>query len=228
MSKIGELFNNYCIIVLKLVYIQLLWLLFTLLGLIVLGVGPSSYAMFTVLRQWIRGNKDIPIFQTFHQAYRTGFKESALIGLLYTAGGIILYVDLLYVESQVLRGLLLVIGALYLISLGYIFPILVHYDWKGVMLKLRCSLLFGISCLQYTLMLFAILAAVYFVLLMFIPVTMVLFGISIGAYIAMWMANQVFKRIEVQAEAMDDKDHKQSLEGGGEAKTPSLSKKFSQ
>jgi len=217
MSKIGESFNNFCTNLLKLCYIQLLWLLFSLLGLIVLGVGPSTYAMFTVLRQWIRGNKDIPIFLTFYQAYRTGFKESALFGLFYLVGGVILYVDLLYVEAQVLRGLLIVIGALYLVSLTYIFPIIVHFDWKGVMLKLKCSLLFGISYLQYTLMLFAALSAMYFVLLMYIPVTMILFGVSIGGYIVMWMTNQVFKRIEMQAESMEAKKHNQPLEGGGEA-----------
>ncbi|MDW2876727.1 MULTISPECIES: YesL family protein [Bacillaceae] len=223
MSRIGERFNNFCINLLKLVYIQLLWFLFTFLGFIVLGIGPSSYAMFTVLRQWIRGNKDFPILKAFYHAYRTGFKEASVIGLLYTAGGMVLYVDLLYVESQVLRGLLIVIGVLYLISLSYIFPILVHYDWKSVTLKLKCSLLFGISYLQYTLMLFAALAAVYFILLMFIPITVVLFGVSIGAYITMWTANQVFRRIEWQADGIND-----PIEGGGEANTPSLSKNFSQ
>ncbi|WP_042454465.1 YesL family protein [Neobacillus dielmonensis] len=217
MSRIGERFNNFCIVVLKLVYIQLLWLLFTLPGFIVLGVGPSTYAMFTVIRQWIRGNKDIPIFETFYQSYRTGFKESALIGLLYLTAGIILYVDLLYIESQVLRGVLIVVGILYLISLSYIFPILVHYDWKGVKLKLKCSLLFGISYLQYTLMLFVVLAAVYFALLMVVPVTMVLFGVSIGSYIVMWLTHQVFNRIEMQAGAMEAKDPNQPLEGGGGA-----------
>ncbi|WP_462413050.1 YesL family protein [Neobacillus sp. Marseille-QA0830] len=217
MGRIGERFNNVCIVILKLVYVQLLWLLFTLTGLIILGVGPSTYAMFTVIRQWIRGNQDVPIFQTFYESYRTGFKESAMFGLLYIAGGTILYVDLLHIQSQVLRGVMIIIGILYLISLSYIFPILVHYDWKGFKLKLKCSLLFGVSYLQYTLMLFVALAAVYFVLLMFVPVTMVLFGVSIGAYIVMWMANQVFKRIEMQSEAIAAKDRTQPLEGGGGA-----------
>jgi uncharacterized membrane protein YesL len=173
--------------------------------------------MFTVIRQWIRGNQDISIFQTFYQSYRTGFKESTVIGILYIAGGMVLYVDLLYIQSQVLRGVLIILGILYFISFCYIFPILVHYDWKGIKLKLKCSLLFGISYLQYTLMLFVALAAVYFILLMFVPVATVLFGISIGAYIVMWMTHQVFKRIEMQSAATDSKNHKQSLEGDGAA-----------
>jgi uncharacterized membrane protein YesL len=216
MDRIGERLNDFCIMVLKLFYIQLLWLLFTLLGFVLFGVGPATYAMFTVMRQWIRGNKDLPIFKNFLQAFRSGFKESVLIGILYLASGIILYVDLLYVQSQVLRGLLIVIGFIYLISLCYIFPIMVHYDWKRVSLKLKCSILFGISYLQYTLVLFASIAVVYLILLRYSG-TIAFFGISVGGYMIMWMANQVFKRIEIQAGVMEAKAHGQVIKGGGEA-----------
>lgn len=216
MDRLGERLNNFCITVLKLFYIQVLWILFTLLGLVVLGIGPATYAMFTVMRQWVRGKKDIPVFPTFLEAYKTGFKESALIGILYLAVGMILYVDLLYVQSQVLRGLLIVIGVVYLISLCFIFPIMVHYDWKSVMLKLKCSVLFGISYLQYTLVLFVALVAAYIILSM-LQGTVVFFGISVCSYIIMWMANQVFKRIEIHAGVMEAKDTGHPLEGGGGA-----------
>lgn len=216
MDRMGERLNELCIMVLKLFYIQLLWILFTLLGFVLLGVGPATYAMFFILRQWIRGNTDLPIFKSFLQAYRTGFKESVSIGIFYLISGIILYVDLLYVQSQVLRGLLIVIGFIYMISLFYIFPILVHYDWKSVMLKIKCSILFGISYLQYTLLLFAAIAIVYFLLFMF-PGTIAFFGISIGSYMIMWMANQVFKRIELHAGVMDANHRAHALKGGDEA-----------
>jgi uncharacterized membrane protein YesL len=97
-----------------------------------------------------------------------------------------------------------------MISLFYIFPILVHYEWKGVILKLKCSLLFGLSYLQYTLILFVALGAVYFVLLMY-PGVLTFFGLSAGSYMTMWMANQVFKRIEIHAGVAQ-----QPIEGGGE------------
>ncbi|WP_251551556.1 YesL family protein [Neobacillus muris] len=216
MDRLGERLNELCMLVLKLFYIQILWLLFTLLGFILLGAGPSTYAMFTVMRQWIRGNTDLPIFKTFLQAYKMGFKESAGFGILYLAAGTIIYVDLLYVHSQLLRGLLIIIGFIYLISLTYIFPILVHYDWKGIMLKMKCSVLFGISHLQYTLILFVALAAVYFVLLRY-PGTLAFFGVSAGSYMIMWMTNQVFKRIELHAAAIDAKDEEQAIKGGGGA-----------
>jgi uncharacterized membrane protein YesL len=210
MNRIGEGLNEICTLILKLVYIQLLWIGFTLAGLVVFGAGPATYAMFSVMRQWVRGNKDIPVFKSFYRAFTTGFKESLGFGLFYLAGGVILYVDLLYVQSPVLRGTLLVVSFLYTISLFYIFPILVHYEWKSAFLKIKCSLLFGLSYLQYTLILFVALGAVYFVLLMY-PGVMTFFGLSVGSYMTMWMANQVFKRIELYAGVAQ-----QPIEGGGE------------
>lgn len=213
MDRIGELFNEICIIILKLVYIQVLWIAFTFLGFILFGFGPATYAMFSVMRQWVRGNKDIPIFKSFLTAYRTGFKESLGIGLFYLACGVILYIDLLYVQSPGLRGLLIVICFLYAVSLLYIFPILVHYDWKRPALKLKCSILFGLSYLQYTLTLLAALAAVYFVLFLF-PGVLTFFGISIGSYLIMWMVNQVFKRIEIQVGVSSTEVDQLLIKGG--------------
>lgn len=214
MDRIGESLNGFCIMILKLFYLQILWLVFTLLGFVLFGLGPATYAMFAVIRQWVRGNSDLPIFKLFLNAFRSGFKESVSIGMIYLASGFILYVDLLYVQSQVLRGLLIVISFIYLVSLVYIFPILVHYNWKSKVLKLKCSLVFGVSYLQYTLLLFVALVAVYFVLFMY-PGVMNLFGISIGSYMIMWTANQVFKRIEIQAGVSEAKGNDQPFKGGG-------------
>ncbi|TCN22714.1 YesL family protein [Mesobacillus foraminis] len=214
MDRVGELFNEICKMILMLVYIQVLWVVFTLLGLIIFGFGPATYAMFTVMRQWVRGNKDLPIFKTYFNAYRSGFKESLGAGLFYLACGMILYVDLIYVQSQALKGLLMVICFLYAVSLFYIFPILVHYDWKSPVLKVKCSVLFGLSYLQYTLTLFAALGAVYY-LLYHVPGVLTFFGISIGSYMTMWMANQVFKRIEIQAGIHDVKVNDSLIKGGG-------------
>ncbi|MFC4320002.1 YesL family protein [Litchfieldia salsa] len=198
MDKIRERINDFCSMTIKLVYIQLLWLTFTLLGVVIIGIGPATYAMFTVMRQWIRGNKEISIFKTFFHSFRSEFKESFFFGIIYLVGGIILFVDLIYVQSPLLKGFLIIISFLYTVSLLYIYPILVHYEWQSMIQKLKCSILFGLSYLQYTLMLIVALAVVYFVLFMY-PGVLTFFGISIGSYMIMFMANQVFKRIEMEA-----------------------------
>lgn len=198
MDKMAERLNDICIRILQLVYLNILWVAFTLLGVVLFGIGPSTLALFTVMRQWIRGNSDVPIFPTFWQTYRSSFKEASVIGLIYLFVGWILYVDLLYVQSFYLRALVIFVCFIYVVSLCYVFPIMAHYDWKSMVLKIKCSVLFGISYLQYTLVLLLALAGIYLILFMYSG-ALIFFGISIGNYVIMWMANQVFIKIENQA-----------------------------
>ncbi|WP_226530021.1 YesL family protein [Metabacillus niabensis] len=198
MDKMAERLNDICIRILQLVYLNILWIVFTLLGLVLAGIGPATLALYTVIRQWIRGNSDIPIFLTFWKAYRSSFKEASVIGMIYLVIGWILYVDLLYVQSFYLRALVIFVSFIYVVSLCYVFPIMAHYDWKSTIVKIKCSVLFGISYLQYTLIMLLSLAFIYFVFFMNSG-ALVFFGFSIGNYVIMWMANQVFIKVENQA-----------------------------
>ena len=65
----------------RLMYVNLLWILFMLAGLIVMGVFPSTTAMFSVTRKWILGETDTPVFHTFWKAYKQNFLQSNLVGL---------------------------------------------------------------------------------------------------------------------------------------------------
>ncbi|MDH5162242.1 YesL family protein [Heyndrickxia oleronia] len=210
MGKMAEHVNQICIRILQLVYLNVLWIVFTIAGLILFGFGPATFAMLTVIRQWIRGNTDIPVFSTFWNNYKTNFKETSLIGITYLIVGIILYTDLLYVQSILLRILLIMVSICYLVSFCYIFPIVAHYDWNSMLLKIKSSLLFGISYLQYTLCLFVLLAIVLVVILLN-PGLFIFFGGSVGGYIIMWMTHQVFTRIEGYTAIKDSNSNKSSI-----------------
>ena len=58
---------SFCEWVLKFFYANLLWFVFTMLGLGVFGFMPATTALFSVTRKWIMGKTDIPIFKTFWQ-----------------------------------------------------------------------------------------------------------------------------------------------------------------
>ncbi|UOK57848.1 DUF624 domain-containing protein [Bacillus sp. OVS6] len=45
--------------ILKAMYLHLLWIIFTLAGGIVLGVMPSSTAVFSIIRKWLQGETDL-------------------------------------------------------------------------------------------------------------------------------------------------------------------------
>lgn len=146
VEKLNQFFSG----ILNLVYVQFLWILFTILGLGIFGIGPSTYALTSIFRQRIQG-KHPPVFKSFWMYYKENFKESVLVSWIYLLMGYVIVIDLMYVTNWYIRAALYLIGFIYLVSLVYIVPIMAHYNWKGPFLKIKMSFLFGVSNLQYTL-----------------------------------------------------------------------------
>ncbi|MFJ5965311.1 YesL family protein [Bacillus sp. NPDC093026] len=192
-----------CEWVMRLAYTNLLWLLFTLLGLGFFGVMPATTALFSVMRKWIQGHEQVKVFRMFWKVYREEFLRSNLIGVVLLMIGTIIYVDLAYIYPtsfflHALRFAIYIFGFLYIVSLFYIFPLLAHFDWKK-RLYLKFSLLLGISYLQYTLSMLAFSVLVFF-LFAYLPGIVPFFSMSILAYGHMWLAYQVFKKIAFDSE----------------------------
>ncbi|UOQ44138.1 YesL family protein [Halobacillus salinarum] len=117
----------------KLAYLQLLWLLFSLAGLVIFGFMPSTISMFSVIRKWLMNDTNLPVFRTFATTFKKEFAAANGLGLLIGAAGFILYIDyqyvsrlegLMYFAAMVLLTILLL---LYLIMLMYLVPVFVHY-----------------------------------------------------------------------------------------------------
>lgn len=194
-----EKLNKICLRILKLAYLNVLWIGGTLLGLIVFGIGPSTAAVFSIIRDWFRGNDDRPLFKSFVQNYKDYFKESFIFTLLYGLVGLILIIDFIYMnrwEYKVFFGVLLF---LYYISVSYIFPIIVHYDLKSVKEKIKYSFLIGFSYMQHTLVSLVAIIAIYALVARFLPALFSFFGFSFLIFILMGNAMMVFTRIEESA-----------------------------
>lgn len=62
--------------IMRLVYLNLLWIAFSLLGIVLFGFFPATAAMFSVVRKWIMGETDVRVFKEFWQTYRKEFWKS--------------------------------------------------------------------------------------------------------------------------------------------------------
>jgi uncharacterized membrane protein YesL len=120
----------------KVALLNLLWIGFSLLGLIIFGFFPSTVAMFAVVRKWILGEEETPIIRTFWTAYKKEFKKSNLLGLIIVLVGAVLLLDLLFIQhfsntfTTILYVPLLIISLIFVCMLFYTIPIFVHYDMK--------------------------------------------------------------------------------------------------
>ena len=120
----------------KLAFLNILWISFSLLGLFIFGFFPSTIAMFAVVRKWVTGEEDAPIFKTFWAAYKKEFIKSNLLGLVIASIGFVLLLDLLFIQrfqnsfTSFLYIPLLIISLIFVCMLFYTIPIFVHYEMK--------------------------------------------------------------------------------------------------
>jgi uncharacterized membrane protein YesL len=120
----------------RLAFLNILWISFSLLGLVIFGFFPSTVAMFAVVRKWMLGNEDVSIFKTFWTVYKKEFLKSNLLGLMIVAIGIVLYIDFKFIESAAnsfvsfLYIPFSIITFIFICMLFYMIPIFVHYDMK--------------------------------------------------------------------------------------------------
>lgn len=191
-----------CIWIMRLIYVNILWIAFTILGLFVLGIAPATTALFAVTRKWLMGEKEIDIFPTFWESYRNEFVTSnILLGILLVVG-VVLYIDyriLVDLEGQIYTILLvglLGLGLIYIFIFLFIFPVLAHYKLKTFQ-YLRQTFLIVISNPFRML-----LTTVSIVLLMFIlykvPGLIPFYAGSFMSMMIMYVATTIFKKIDKQ------------------------------
>jgi uncharacterized membrane protein YesL len=173
--------------IIRLAYVNILWIAFTLLGLIILGFFPATAAMFAVIRKWVLGNEDNPVFRTFWTVYRKEFLKSNLLGIFLSSIGYFLYIDYLLISEgsnnfiQLFHYPLLIIILLYLLTILFVFPIYVHYDLK-LFQVIKNSLITMIISPFITLIMIIASFVVYLLLSTF-PGLLPLFGGSLLAFL---------------------------------------------
>jgi uncharacterized membrane protein YesL len=129
-------FNKLLEWISRLAFLNLLWISFSLLGLIIFGFFPATVAMFAVVRKWMLGKDEMSIFKTFWTSYKREFLKSNILGVMIVAIGSILYIDYHFIINSpnsfvsILYVPFFIITLIFISMLFYIIPIFVHYDMK--------------------------------------------------------------------------------------------------
>ncbi|MFB5193400.1 hypothetical protein COJ96_22665 [Bacillus sp. AFS073361] len=179
----------------KFAYVNLLWIGCSLLGLGLFGISPATTAMFTVIRKWIMGESDIPVFQTFWSTYKKEFLRSNGLGLALTILASIIYIDLNYIKigTSIQIPLYLIIFAM-IMTVLYIFPVYVHYEVKFSQMFKNAFFIMIVNPVPNMIMIIGFIAAIF--VMRFIPALWFIFGGSITAGIIMASCYLAFQKIE--------------------------------
>ncbi|WP_307303183.1 YesL family protein [Neobacillus driksii] len=199
LTGINGFIYRICTLIMQFSYLQLLWICYTVLGLGVFGIFPATAAMFSVVRKWIMGESDIPVYQTFWKTYKNEFLKVNMLGLILTAIGWILYIDYHYftfgesVVSSVIKIVTLIVTYFFITTCIYFFPVYVHYRYR-LMDYIKFSFLYSLASPLKSAGIFIISSVIYY-LFMKVPVVFIFFSGSAISYIWMWYVYTTIDRL---------------------------------
>lgn len=193
--KLGDVLLNFCEWIWRFMMLNFLWVIFMLLGGIVLGGMPSTIATFYILRKWIQGEFDMNVFSTFKEIYKKEFVNSNKCGFVFLALFAFLAFDLnvLYKMEALYSTILYIIVMAVLffatISFIYFFPTYVHF--KGSNKEyIKNSFVIALSSPMQTILLM-IGFGILFYIVKANPGLLMFFGMVIPGY---WVMHVLFKR----------------------------------
>lgn len=185
----------------KLAYLNLLWILFSILGFGVFGIMPATVATFTITRKWLKQEEDLPIGKTFFSTYKKEFLKSNVIGFILAIIGMVLYVNYQYLDviknpiiHIVIVSLILMMSIFYGILILYIVPVYVHFDLK-LSQYFKYALMIGIMNIHLTIIMVVSIYLLY-LFLIFIPGLIPVFIVSMLALVIMGISYYAFLLIE--------------------------------
>lgn len=175
--------------------LNLLWFLFSTLGLFVLGIFPATAALFAVMRKLVMTSEEVPIFRLFWKTFKDEFVRSNLLGYVLVAAGLILYIDLRVLQQlevtflhQFMTIVTFLLIFIYVVILLYVFPIFVHFNLKTFQ-YIKYAFILAIGRPLQSLLMVLVLAGLFFVLFQ-IPGLIPVFGASLISFTLMKMTSK--------------------------------------
>ncbi|MDQ0207838.1 YesL family protein [Alkalicoccobacillus murimartini] len=196
--------------IMRMAYINILWVGFTLAGLVVFTIFPATFAMYAVIRKWIMGEDDVPVFKTFFSYLKKDFIRGNIIGLFLVLIGFVLYVDFQFLLTFAGEGIVAyfyypVLFVTLIVALGtiFVFPVFVHYQLKNVQVFKTAFFLMAVNPALSILMLVALGVALY--AMFSFPATVIFFGASVPAYIIMRISYAIIQMALAKQQAREEK-----------------------
>ncbi|MGE6629214.1 YesL family protein [Bacillus sp. NPDC077027] len=198
-NVLGGLYSG-CELLMKLAWLNMLWLLFTLLGGIILGFAPSTCAMLAVVRKWLRGEGDQPISPLFIKVYQKEWVKTNVLGMFFfIVFSILLFNYQVFSASSGIVSFIMIMctfvsAVVFLAAFFYLFPLYVHYELP-LKTYVQQALLCGIARPVTTLCLFISSAFIFYVLYT-VPGLIPFYGGAFFALTIMFFTMRIFQRID--------------------------------
>lgn len=133
LGTFSNIIYQFCNWFYRLAVLNILWIFFTLAGLILFGFFPATTALLATLRQFLRQNNP-SLVKTFWHYYKKDFLASNKLGLVIGVFGILIYINITFLHStnhslaDLLYYPMIVLSCLYFLTICYLLSSLVEFD----------------------------------------------------------------------------------------------------
>lgn len=184
----------------KIIYLNILWVFFSLLGLLTFGFFPATIALFSVIRLILIKEEEFPVFKTFWYYFKKEFLKGNGIGW-----GIVMILTIFYFNIQFFRTTeneilqffyypMLILAFLFCMTVLYFIPTYVHYNLRFLH-TIKNSFLIMIFNPLNTFTMISSIFVIGFPSMMF-PTIIPFISISLIVLFIMMAALRSYKRIE--------------------------------
>lgn len=177
----------------SLAYLNLLWIIFTLAGGVIFGIGPATITVFSLVRKKFRiGNIVKPaafFYHSFKENFRLGNQLFAVIG----GSGAFLYIDFQLIQilpdysfvSYVVIPAFIILVVLWLIVSVFVFGMITHYDLKFWDYFIQAFWLVLISPISCFIIVNTILINLFFINI--VPAAFLFYFITPSVFVSEWL-----------------------------------------
>ncbi|MFL0582872.1 YesL family protein [Solibacillus silvestris] len=190
-------FYSFGVKLLKIIYLNFLWLFFSAIGIFAFGLFPATIALFTITRQFLL-DIDKPITRTFWEVYKTEWVRGNGYAVISYIIVIILAIDFYAIYMFDSLSILLIptfiIAFIIFGTLFFFFPVYVHFD-LAFLPMIKQAFLFTITS-PFTVILNALSIVLIYGIFNIMPGAIPLFAGSVLSLFVMKFSLRSFKKIE--------------------------------
>lgn len=203
--RIDGLLYRICMWLYHFMYLNIL---FILCCIPIVTIFPALAALFGVVREW-RKNEEVAVFSQFKKMFIENWKQSYLVGILFTLICFLLSADFLFLTQMTspyktfIYAAAIFISFLTVLSFLSIYPLMVNTitPFKRLFIS---SLQFGLYKIHLTIFCIIILIA-WTILSLYFSFLIFFFFFSISAYLIYWIADLKFSKLIPQGKIDDCK-----------------------
>lgn len=195
MQGIAEVYYKYASKIAMVFYLNLLWILFSCLGLVVLGIAPATAVLYKLSAKVLAG-EEFPVFNTYLIEYKACFmKANLLVGLLLVVlyGLLVQYQILIMYNSLyflIARYIILGFLLVYLMGTVFIFPLFAKHSALSIKDLLKWSFIYSVGQPIFTFATLIGLSAINWGIINFLPTLLIFVGVSLNVFIQQWFVGK--------------------------------------